>query len=161
MKLIIPAALATAALLSGCNGGYPNYPGDADKVAVQEDQRWTMIHHETNDEYTVPDRLLFATDSAQVLPTGHKIIAELADVARHHGGKVEVDGFTDTVGSPRHNDKLSIARAESVATELSQAGVERERIQTRGFGERELAVETPDQTPEARNRRVVVRLANS
>lgn len=161
MNRVIPAAaFVTAALLSGCSGGYPGFPGDKDKVAVQEDQRWTVIHHETNTEYTVPDRLLFATDSAEVLPAGHKIIAELADVAKHHGGKVEVDGFTDTVGSPRHNDRLSVARAESVATELSQAGVERERIQTRGYGERELAVETPDQTPEAKNRRVVVKIAN-
>lgn len=161
MNRIIPAAAFTAAaLLSGCSGGFPNYPGDKDKALVQEDQRWTVIHHQTNDEYTVPDRLLFATDSSEVLPAGHKIIAELADVAKNHGGKIEVDGFTDTVGSPRHNDKLSVARAESVASELSQSGVEPGRIQTRGFGERELAVETPDQTPEAKNRRVVVRIAN-
>ena len=160
MKTIIPAAVAAAALLSGCSGGFPNFPGDKDKVVVQEDQRWTVIHHETNDEYSVPDRLLFATDSSEVLPTGHKIIAELADVAKHHGGKIEVDGFTDTTGTPQHNDKLSVARAESVAAELSQGGVERERIETRGFGERELAVETPDQTPEAKNRRVVVKIAN-
>lgn len=160
MKYVIPAAMAAAALLSGCSGGFPNYPGDKDKVAVQEDSRWTMIHHETNDEYTVPDRLLFATDSADVLPAGHKIIAELADVAKRHGGKIEVDGFTDTTGTPQHNDKLSIARAESVATELSQGGVEKERIETRGYGERDLAVQTPDNTPEAKNRRVVVKIAN-
>ena len=161
MNRIIPAAaFVSAALLSGCSGGFPGYPGDKDKVAVQEDQRWTVIHHETNDEYTVPDRLLFATDSSEVLPAGHRIIAELADVAKRHGGKIEVDGFTDTTGTPQHNDKLSVARAESVAAELSQGGVERERIETRGFGERELAVQTPDQTPEAKNRRVVVRIAN-
>src|ERR1700743_1084001 len=161
MNRIIPAAVfVSAALLSGCSGGFPNYPGDHDKVAVQEDQRWTMIHHETNDEYPVPDRLLFATDSAEVLPAGHRIIAELADVAKHHGGKIEVDGFTDHTGTPQPNDQLSVAGAEAVATELSQGGVERERIETRGFGERELAVQTPDQTPEAKNRRVVVRIAN-
>ncbi len=161
MNRIIPAAAFTAAaLLSGCSGGYPGYPGDKDKVAVQEDQRWTMIRHDTNTEYSVPDKLLFATDSADVLPAGHQIIAELAEVAKHHPGAIEVDGFTDTVGSPRHNDKLSIARAQSVAAELGQNGVPQYRIETRGYGERELAVETPDQTPEAKNRRVVVKIAN-
>src|ERR1700760_1535904 len=141
MKVVISAsALVAAAMLSGCSGGFPNYPGDKDKVAVQEDQRWTVIHHETNSEYSVPDRLLFATDSSDVLPAGHKIIAELAMVAKHNGGQIEVDGFTDTVGSQHHNDKLSIARAESVAGELTQNGVDRGRIETRGFGERELAV---------------------
>ena len=94
---------------------------------MQEDPRWTDDPPRTPmTEYAVPDRLLFATDSAEVLPAGHKIIAELADVAKHHGGHLEVDGFTDTTGTVRHNDKLSVARAQSVAAELSQNGVERD-----------------------------------
>ena len=159
-RVIIPAAFATAALLSACSGGFPNYPGGKDKVAVQDDSRWTVIHHETNTEYQVPNQLLFATDSAEVLPAGHTIVAELAAVAKVHGGAIEVDGFTDTTGSPQHNDKLSIARAEAVAQELAQNGIPRDRIEARGFGERELAVDTPDNTPEAKNRRVVVKIAN-
>jgi outer membrane protein OmpA-like peptidoglycan-associated protein len=157
--IISAAALATAALLSACSGG-SGFPGDKQAAVQPEDPRWTVIRHETNTEYQVPDQLLFATDSAEVLPAGHAIVAELADVAKKHGGGIEVDGFTDTTGSPRHNDKLSIARAEAVASELSQNGVPQDRIESRGFGERELAVETPNNTPEAKNRRVVVKIAN-
>ena len=160
MIRFIPAlAVVTATLLSGCSGG-TGYPGDPGKVAA-EDRRWTVIRHETSTDDAVPDRLLFATDSSQVLPAGHKIIAELAEVAKRQGGPVEVDGFTDTVGSSRHNDKLSIARAEAVAIALSQNGIARQRIETRGYGERDLAVDTPDNMPEAKNRRVVVKIADS
>jgi outer membrane protein OmpA-like peptidoglycan-associated protein len=159
-RVIIPAALAAAALLSACSGGR-GFPGDKEAAVQPEDQRWTVIDHKTNTEYRVPDQLLFATDSAEILPTGHQIVSALAVVAKNHGnGAIEVDGFTDTTGSQRHNDKLSIARAEAVAQELSQDGVDLSRIQTRGFGERELAVETPNNTSEAKNRRVVVRMAN-
>ena len=70
-------------------------------------------------------------------------------------------GFTDTVGRKRHNDKLSIARAQAVAGELVQNGVAPGRIEARGFGERDLAVPTADQVDEAKNRRVVVRIASN
>ena len=108
----------------------------------------------------MPNQLLFSTDSAEVLPTGHKILAQIADVAKHTGtAPIEVDGFTDTVGPKRYNKKLSVARAESVASELTSQGVDAGRIQAQGIGETELAVPTPDQTDEAKNRRVVVRIA--
>lgn len=159
-RVIIPAAFATAALLSACAGGN-GFPGDKQAAAQPEDPRWTVIDHKTNTEYRVPDQLLFATDSTDILPTGHEIVAALAQVAKQHGnGAIEIDGFTDTTGSQKHNDKLSVARAEAVAAELSHDGVDTARIQTRGYGERELAVETPDNTPEAKNRRVVVKMAN-
>jgi outer membrane protein OmpA-like peptidoglycan-associated protein len=159
-RILIPAALAAAALLSACSGGN-GFPGDSHAAVQPEDQRWTVIDHKTNTEYRVPDQLLFANDSSELLPTGHEIVLALAMVAKNHGsGAIEVDGFTDTVGSQRHNDKLSIARAEAVAQELSHNGVDLNRIQTRGYGERELAVDTPNNTPEAKNRRVVVRMQN-
>jgi outer membrane protein OmpA-like peptidoglycan-associated protein len=151
--IILPAMLA-AGVLSACSHDIPVAP------QVSEAQ-YTVTRHATNTEYAVPNQLLFATDSAEVLPAGHKILTEIADVAkRHESGPIEVDGFTDTVGNKRHNDKLSIARAKAVASELAQNGVPSERIAARGFGERELAVATPDQVDEAKNRRVVVRIAS-
>lgn len=66
-------------------------------------------------------------------------------------------GFTDTVGTPEYNQGLSERRAEAVAEYLESQGVSRDRMVTRGFGETNLAVPTPDQTPEPRNRRVEIR----
>jgi OOP family OmpA-OmpF porin len=66
-------------------------------------------------------------------------------------------GFTDTVGTPEYNQGLSERRANAVADYLEGRGVSRDRMVIQGFGETNLAVETPDQTPEPRNRRVEIR----
>lgn len=66
-------------------------------------------------------------------------------------------GFTDTVGTAEYNQGLSERRAEAVARYLESQGVSRDRMVIRGFGETNLAVPTPDQTPEPRNRRVEIR----
>ena len=66
-------------------------------------------------------------------------------------------GFTDNVGTEAYNLKLSERRAEAVAAYLESQGVSRDRMVIKGFGMTNLAVETPPQTPEARNRRVEIR----
>jgi outer membrane protein OmpA-like peptidoglycan-associated protein len=65
-------------------------------------------------------------------------------------------GHTDTAGPPDYNMGLSEKRAETVATELVQAGIPSDIIVTEAFGETDLAVPTPDNTPDQANRRVVI-----
>ena len=71
-----------------------------------------------------------------------------------------VTGYTDTVGSAKDNDKLSLNRARSIAQWFRKHGLS---IPTyyRGAGERDLAVQTPDNTPNEQNRRAVYILSNS
>ena len=71
--------------------------------------------------------------------------------------QVLVWGFTDTAGTQRYNQGLSERRANAVARYLERRGVTRNRLTIQGFGEENLAVDTPDNTPEARNRRVEIR----
>ena len=66
-------------------------------------------------------------------------------------------GFTDTAGPADYNQALSERRADAVADYLESQGVTRDRLVVRGFGETNLAVQTPDNTPNAQNRRVEVR----
>jgi OOP family OmpA-OmpF porin len=66
-------------------------------------------------------------------------------------------GFTDTAGPTSYNQGLSERRAEAVADYLESRGVTRDRMVTRGFGETNLRVQTPDNTPNAENRRVEIR----
>jgi OmpA-OmpF porin, OOP family len=66
-------------------------------------------------------------------------------------------GHTDTVGSLEYNQGLSERRAEAVADYLAGRGVSRDRMNVRGFSWTQLAVPTPPNTPEPRNRRVEIR----
>ena len=69
---------------------------------------------------------------------------------------VQINGYTDSVGSSRSNLKLSQKRADSVATYLVRKGIESYRVSARGYGERRPlgVIETED--GRLRNRRVGV-----
>lgn len=70
-----------------------------------------------------------------------------------------ITGHTDTVGSSSSNEKLSLARARAIAQWFASNGLNIP-IYYRGAGERGLAVPTPDDTPNASNRRAVYILSN-
>lgn len=69
---------------------------------------------------------------------------------------LSVVGFTDTSGSAALNEKLSKARASNVVASLIDAGISDSLITQNAVGEGTLAVETPDDTREPNNRRVVI-----
>jgi outer membrane protein OmpA-like peptidoglycan-associated protein len=64
-----------------------------------------------------------------------------------------VAGHTDTVGASQDNQRLSERRAQAIAQWLGAHGLKGLPIYVRGFGEGSLAVNTPDNTPEQKNRR--------
>lgn len=82
-------------------------------------------------------------------------IAEL--LVKDTSANILVWGFTDTAGPKAYNQKLSERRANAVAAYLESKGVDRNRMTIKGFGETNLAVPTPDNTPNAQNRRVEIR----
>jgi OOP family OmpA-OmpF porin len=71
--------------------------------------------------------------------------------------RFRIEGHTDNVGSKEANQLLSQQRAEAVVSYLtSQYNVAPARLQAVGKGQEDPLVDTPPQTPEARNRRVQV-----
>ncbi len=68
--------------------------------------------------------------------------------------RLYIAGYTDTVGTPKSNLALSEARALAIARYFRAHGL-RIPMFYQGFGESVLAVPTPDDTPEPRNRRTV------
>ena len=78
------------------------------------------------------------------------------NVLERQSPEVLVIGHTDTLGSIIDNQALSIQRAEVVKNNLIKMGVEPDTIKTSGMGEQDLAIETPDNTREPKNRRVEI-----
>jgi outer membrane protein OmpA-like peptidoglycan-associated protein len=57
-------------------------------------------------------------------------------LADHPNMKVEISGYTDSIGTASYNDKLSQKRAEAVATYLTtKSGADANRITLKHFGE--------------------------
>ncbi len=100
----------------------------------------------------------FATGSAVLTPSAEHVLGRLGQAlssAKLAGDRFRIEGHTDTVGDAAQNQTLSEARAASVAAFLEKNfGVDAARLETVGLGEKDLAVQTPDNTPEPRNRRV-------
>jgi OOP family OmpA-OmpF porin len=102
----------------------------------------------------------FATGSATLTPQAKASLASLGralsspELAPY---RFRIEGHTDTVGDADMNMSLSQRRAEAVAEFLrGQFNVVPNRLVAVGMGESQLLVPTPDQSPEARNRRVQV-----
>ncbi len=102
----------------------------------------------------------FATGSAVLTPQAMQALDALGGVLGNPGLAAyhfRIEGHTDTVGSAALNKALSEHRAEAVVEYLtSKYNVSPSRLQAVGMGEQGLLVPTPDQTPEPRNRRVLV-----
>jgi outer membrane protein OmpA-like peptidoglycan-associated protein len=77
---------------------------------------------------------------------------------QHTDLKVEIQGYTDNVGSAAKNKTLSQARANSVRNYLAKNGVETSRVSAKGYGPESPIAD--NSTPEGRkqNRRVVASL---
>jgi len=80
----------------------------------------------------------------------------LAAARSRSGGEIVVTGHTDTVGRLERNDELSRVRAEQIRQLFVAKGFPPDRIEAVGRGQRELAVKTPDNVDEPRNRRVTI-----
>jgi outer membrane protein OmpA-like peptidoglycan-associated protein len=72
--------------------------------------------------------------------------------------RFEIAGHTDASGAADRNLALSQARAESVMNFLVASGVDRSRLQARGYGSEDLAV--PNAPRDPANRRVEARSLN-
>jgi peptidoglycan-associated lipoprotein len=101
--------------------------------------------------------VLFQSGSTK-LAEGSRAEADkmLQDVKSRAAPDVTVEGYTDTVGSTKRNDKLSRQRAEFVAEMIRTKATEPRAMDIESYGEHKLFIKTRDNTPELRNRRVEV-----
>lgn len=102
-------------------------------------------------------RIYFEFDKSDLTPEAQAALEDIIfDIRDRELGGIVAAGHADTAGPPDYNMDLSERRAETVATELVRAGIPAEIIVTEAYGETDLAVPTPDDTPEQANRRVVI-----
>lgn len=86
-----------------------------------------------------------------------EVVQEAAATAMRVGFvSILVTGHTDTIGSARYNQRLSLRRARAVSRALVDEGIPPQGITTVGKGETELLVQTGDREIEPRNRRATI-----
>jgi outer membrane protein OmpA-like peptidoglycan-associated protein len=101
--------------------------------------------------------VFFDWDKADLTERAKAIVKEAADNSTHvQVTRIEVNGYTDTSGTPTYNQGLSVRRAKAVAGELVRDGVPLSAISVQGFGETHLLVATGPGVREPQNRRVEI-----
>jgi outer membrane protein OmpA-like peptidoglycan-associated protein len=105
--------------------------------------------------------VLFDTGRAELNPGASTKLDQLAQfLTEHPDRRVEIDGFTDSTGSPGFNEELSQRRAEAVKAALVLRGVDSSRINAEGFGSANPVASNNNVAGRQLNRRVEVVIGN-
>jgi outer membrane protein OmpA-like peptidoglycan-associated protein len=104
------------------------------------------------------DSVKFPVNGDQLSSEAQARLAELAQKLKSENRNVylEIQGFTDSTGHPRRNEKLGEARAESVRRFLHLQGVALNRMSTISYGEEQPIASNATPQGRAQNRRVTI-----
>jgi outer membrane protein OmpA-like peptidoglycan-associated protein len=101
--------------------------------------------------------VLFDTGKAQLNPGSARKLDQLAQFLNSHPERrVQIDGYTDSVGTDSYNQDLSQRRADAVKSALIVRGVDPSRIGTQGYGKGFPVADNTDSGGRQLNRRVEV-----
>ncbi len=101
--------------------------------------------------------VLFDTGKSALKPGAFLTIDKLSEFLKEYPNrKVQIEGFTDSVGSDEYNLGLSMRRAEAVRNALNGRGIELDRILYRGYGEMYPVASNDNPAGRQRNRRVEI-----
>ncbi|MET0760408.1 MAG: OmpA family protein [Flavobacterium sp.] len=105
------------------------------------------------------DRLLFDTGKATLRPESQEQLKNIVEILKAYPTvELKIGGYTDNVGDPAFNLKLSDDRAKSVMNEMVKMGIVANRLEAEGYGEQFPVASNDTEEGKAQNRRIAVRV---
>ncbi|MGA7235496.1 MAG: OmpA family protein [Bryobacteraceae bacterium] len=99
--------------------------------------------------------VLFDTGKYTLRPLAREKLAKVAGIVSGHPGlKLDVEGYTDSVGGDDYNQQLSEKRAGSVSGYLTQQGMPLTSVTAKGFGKAQPVASNDNAQGRQQNRRV-------
>ncbi|MBX3207056.1 MAG: OmpA family protein [Labilithrix sp.] len=113
-------------------------------------------------EIKIPGKVHFETNKAAIKEDKEtkEILQTVADVLKENTQitKLRIEGHTDNTGTSEHNHTLSQARADAVIEWLAKNGVEKSRLDGKGWGEEHPIAKNDTAANKEMNRRVEFKL---
>jgi outer membrane protein OmpA-like peptidoglycan-associated protein len=99
--------------------------------------------------------VLFDFNKYTLRPAAREKLAKISGIILSHPGlRLEVDGYTDSIGSESYNQKLSEERADGVRTYLTGQGISSDIVVAKGFGKENPVASNDNAAGRQKNRRV-------
>ena len=103
----------------------------------------------------------FAFDKSDLLPESYPVLDKAVKLLNDKSNvDVEIEGYTDYIGSDAYNQELSIQRAQTVMTYLVSKGIAQTRLSTIGYGKGNPVADNTTEEGRRMNRRIVFRIIN-
>jgi outer membrane protein OmpA-like peptidoglycan-associated protein len=112
----------------------------------------TLIYN--NNKVFVLNNIYFEFDKSDLLPESHVELEKLFDFLIKNSENITIIGHTDNYGTDSYNDNLSFSRANAVVEWLINKGLDKNRLNCKGYGARYPIVENDSPENRAINRRV-------
>lgn len=101
----------------------------------------------------------FESGSARLLRSSNQILNQIAEIIKRYPGfKLEIDGYTDSVGNDFANQQLSENRARACYNYLADKGVDKSLMTFKGHGESNPVASNSTSSGRRQNRRVTFTL---
>lgn len=105
------------------------------------------------------DNLLFETSKSTLMPRSSKQLDNLVTILNYFPKvKIKLGGYTDNVGDPIANVKLSSERAANVMAALEKSGIAASRLEAEGYGEQWAVASNDTEEGRIQNRRISMRV---
>jgi len=135
-------------------GKPPSKPFPLDKKKIREVFGKAL---DATPEPPISFTLHFKLDKTDLTPDSKKELLKIVKaISQREVPNISVIGHTDRSADEKYNHRLALRRAEAIRDILVKAGFDPKAIEVTSHGENNPLVETADDVPEPRNRRVAI-----
>ena len=142
---------------------------EADRLRAQSEQAQQQLRQQLLEQFNLiletrdtarglivnMSDVLFDFNKYTLRPAAREKLAKISGIILSHPGlRLEVDGYTDSVGSEEYNLKLSDHRAEGVRSYLIGEGIAPDNVTSKGFGKDNPVASNDTAAGRQKNRRV-------
>jgi len=142
---------------------------DADRLRQQAEQQQQQLRQQLLQQFNViletrdtarglivnMSDVLFDFNKHTLRPAAREKLAKISGIILSHPGlRLEVDGYTDSIGSEEYNMKLSEQRAEGVRDYLLGESIAPDNVTAKGFGKDDPVASNDTAAGRQKNRRV-------
>ena len=94
-----------------------------------------------------------------MIPSSQEQLKNVAEILKAFPSvEIKLGGYTDNVGKPESNQKLSADRASMVMNELVKLGIASSRLKSEGYGEQYPIASNTTDAGRQQNRRIDIRV---